>query len=239
MIKNNKGTILVVAVTAMLVMIIIGFVCLQMYMNQSLLDTYDVTKKRLFYSAEGIIEILRGYINKSVPDDDITPSGSRGGFLYNKTNNASKTWNIRTDSAAGDTKLAGLKQLLDANTFDGTMHPPVRITELYVKRIINNSDTDIAGLISTGCLYNPLGSNNLQHFRDGRHDKGAAVTDGTADFRSYEIVAKAVSSHRTALSSNSEISVTLHYYFFTTFSGPPSASVTRHKPRFVGWRIEN
>jgi len=248
MIKNNKGTILVVAVTAMIVMIIIGFVCLQMYMNQSILDTYDVTKKRLFYSAEGIVEILRGYINITVPDslnDVTTPPpaamGSWGGFLYAKTLNSTAIWNIRTDSAAGDSKLAGLKQLLDPNIFDGTMHPGIKITELYVKRIKDTSDTDIANLITTGCLYNPPdGSNRLPHFRDGRHNRNA--TDPAAIYRSYEIVVKAEATHNTALiggsASNNIMSLKLHYYFFTEFDGSDPA-IIRHRPRFVGWRIEN
>jgi hypothetical protein len=228
MIKNNKGTILVVAVTAMVVMIIIGFVCLQMYMNQSILDTYDVTKKRLFYSAEGAIEIFRGYINvhRGAIANDVAY-----GYLYNnsKVNNSGDGSNITSANAWTPLPSGAL------SPFDGTMHPPITVT-VGLRRLTELSATKNPELkyLLDGNAFGTAGNT----FRTAITAGGLPTSD-----RAYEIIARATATHNTALigrnSNRNVMSVTLHYYFYTHHQGTDAAANNQHVPTFVGWRIEN
>lgn len=68
MILKIKGSILPVTVVAMLIMTIIGFICIQMFMLQNMLNTVDQARVRTFYAAEGAIEMLRGYISLNYPE---------------------------------------------------------------------------------------------------------------------------------------------------------------------------
>ena len=63
MIINKKGTILPVTVIAMTIMMIIGLISLKMFQLRNILMTEDILKLRLFYSAEGCVEIMRAGID--------------------------------------------------------------------------------------------------------------------------------------------------------------------------------
>ena len=233
MIKNNKGTILVVAITAMIIMIIIGYVCLQMYMNQSIIDTYDATKKRLFYSAEGAIEIFRGYINinRSHIANDTAAGGY--GYLYSHAivNNSGNGSGI-TSSNAWTPLPSGV-----LNPFDATMHPSIIVTvglrRLTVLGAAVGQNPELRKLLNAGAFG-----------AKGNTFRSAITTGGVAsDDRAYEIIARATATHNTALigrsSSNNTMTLTLHYYFYTHHQGSDAAGNNQHVPIFVGWRIEN
>ncbi|MDD5021272.1 MAG: hypothetical protein PHR82_03925 [Endomicrobiaceae bacterium] len=68
MIKNNNGAILIVTVISMFILTIIGFISLEMFVAQNALVATDVAKVRTFYAADGIVEMMRGYINVTCPD---------------------------------------------------------------------------------------------------------------------------------------------------------------------------
>lgn len=65
MIKKNNGAILIVTVISMFILTIIGFVSLEMFVSQNELVATDVAKVRTFYAADGVVEMLRGYIGKT------------------------------------------------------------------------------------------------------------------------------------------------------------------------------
>lgn len=68
MIKNNKGAVIIVTVVSMFILTIIGFVCIEMFIAQNMLVAADVAKIRTFYAADGVVEMLRGQINRFCPD---------------------------------------------------------------------------------------------------------------------------------------------------------------------------
>jgi len=65
MIKKNKGAILIVTVISMFILTIIGLVSLEMFVSQNALVATDVAKVRTFYAADGVVEMMRGYIIKN------------------------------------------------------------------------------------------------------------------------------------------------------------------------------
>lgn len=71
MIKNNNGAILIVTVISMFILTIIGFVSLEMFVSQNELVATDVAKVRTFYAADGVVEMLRGYIGKNYLETNI------------------------------------------------------------------------------------------------------------------------------------------------------------------------
>ena len=256
MIKNNKGTILVVAVTAMVIMIIIGYVCLQMYMNQGILDTYDVTKKRLFYSAEGSIEMFKAYLIKNTNLEKQTyeniglPGGAKG-FIFNnaKVNNSGKSDNDSFSAANSWNPLVSGTLV----PFDGTMHPRInvqiglrRLTALGVGANQNpelNSFLNSISAAPASHFYSTPAPNLKERFvGPNRFRQAIGNFTGAGDRKAYEIVAKATTNHRTALSNNTAISCVIHYYFYTTPEYKTIGGVDKiiaHNITFVGWRIEN
>ena len=78
MIRNNKGAILVVTIVSMMILTIIGYVTLQMVSNQNVMDTYNQTKIRVDYAAEGIVEMARGYIDFLVDKYKLPEAGPSG-----------------------------------------------------------------------------------------------------------------------------------------------------------------
>lgn len=233
---NKKGAVLVVAITAMVIMIVIGAVCLQIYTNQSLMDSYDQIKMRTFYSAEGALEMMRGYIVR-MTENNLTNTGSeRGdsmyggrGFLASVTKYNNKTgkptvWEPFKD-AAGSTKL--LK-----GSFDGTMYPGIA-AEVSVRRL---TSADKTTLINNKIRFKPAPAAENQIY--------AVMSSETQDinnFRGYEIYATAYTTHKTTMGSN-VIRTTLRYYFFTerksvTYgSGSTEYKVFTNDIKWVGWR---
>lgn len=256
MIKNNKGTILVVAVTAMVIMIIIGYVCLQMYMNQGILDTYDVTKKRLFYSAEGSIEMFKGYLIRHTDNEreeykDIGLPGGAKGFIFNnaKVNNSEKSDNDSFSAANSWNPLASGT----LRPFDGTMHPRIDV-QIGLRRLTAlgtgaNQNPDLNSFInsiiatSASHFYSTPAPNLKERFVGTNRFRSAIGNfTGAGEKKAYEIIAKATTNHRTALSNNTAISCVIHYYFYTTPEHKMIDGIDKiiaHNITFVGWRIEN
>ena len=228
---NKKGTVLVVAVTAMMIVLIIGAICLQIYVDQNLLDTFDQVKTRTFYSAEGAVEMMKGYIEKQI-QEHLTTNGDtlseNRGFLVDVTPfvsaNVMKDW----DPFKADTTAKYPKPLL-VDSFDGTIYPSINV-DVYLHRLTSTDKTDVK-------------NTRKINFKDGESDIYANTNSATADygrtFRGYEIVATATAVHKTALGINT-ISTTLRYYFYTRRVNTGSASNPYYKNeiKWVGWRID-
>jgi hypothetical protein len=148
--KNDKGAILVVTIVSMMVLTIIGYVVMQMFSMQNVLDTYDQTKIRVDLAAEGIVERARGYltyivkekedrnykhdhllsVNKRVGDN--YGAHHEEGYLYEKVRTASKWYLLRDDELKLPQNVA----------FDGRMYPPV-FASVYCE-FVNSSAEGVA-----------------------------------------------------------------------------------------------
>lgn len=237
MLKNNKGTVLVIAVTAMIIMIVIGMVCLKIYETQSLLDVYEQARIRTFYAAEGAIEMMRGYIdvktaehlgtNGDVVDGDgylssVTPfkvsAGSIIGLL-NPNNYDTVNW----EPFGSNTTTLDPKKFLEKE-FDASMYPSISVT-VYLRKLTAVKDLT---RVQTD-LKVPF---SIEHF---------CVVVGTVlqitDDTGYEIVATAKANYKTAL-ANGDISTTLRYYFSTKRQnlGTPENPNMKYTKTFVAWR---
>lgn len=237
MVKNNKGTVLVIAVVAMSIMIIIGFICLRIYSNQSILDTRDVVKQRLYYSAIGSVEAMKGFLSKKVaeniqsrsgkqdvhgnlvPQGDITANGENEGFLAYATRNGAYEpfkWTNADPGLFGS--YAGKHDV-----FDASMHPPI-ITSVKLIRLNSKPDGD---------FYAKGGTRLASPFN------GIAAGQ-TAPRKAYVIEAKTSTEFKTALNSINKMEVVARFYFVTQKIGDGTAgSPHRHAIHCVGWRIEN
>lgn len=228
---NKKGTVLVVAITAMMIILIIGAICLQIYVNQNLLDTFDQVKARTFYSAEGAVEMMRAYIQKQT-NDNLTTNGDtlsdNRGFLVDVT--PFKEANVMTDwePFKAETTSNFPKPIL-VDSFDGTMHPSVNVAVL-LHRLTSGDKTRVK-------------TEGKINFKDGEADIYANTPLATSDygrvFRGYEIVATASAVHKTALGINT-ISTTLRYYFYTrrVNTGSAESPYYKNEIKWVGWRID-
>ena len=229
---NKKGTVLVVAVTAMMIVLIIGAICLQIYVNQNLLDTFDQVKTRTFYSAEGGVEMMRAYIQKQT-EAHLTANGdtlsSNRGFLVEVTPfvsaNNMKDWN---PFQSGST-VSYASPLLAAS-FDGTMYPGVNV-EVVLHRLTPSDKNDVK-------------VKKKINFKEGEDQIYANTNTAAADYgrtyRGYVIIATATATHKTALGINT-ISTTLRYYFYTKRENTPppgGGDYYTNKIKWVGWRID-
>lgn len=240
MLRNKKGTVLVVAIVAIMIMIIIGMICLQMYANQNIIDTYDQARIRTFYTAEGAIEMMRGYINKKLAETRDPVKGDISNFLVKVTpfvTGTKKTTDwypfIRKNPANYQVPV-----LVDSDNgnidipFDGTMYPPIYVSvtlhRLYKKSSSDSDKNRISSLL--------LSDITPDKFYASKADPANAYDD--PDYSpAYEIVAIASTTHRTSLSS-AVISTTLRYYFWTKYTntGTVDNPCIVYEKKFVGWR---
>ncbi|MBQ3834667.1 MAG: pilus assembly PilX N-terminal domain-containing protein, partial [Elusimicrobia bacterium] len=160
--KNDKGAILVVTIVSMMVLTIIGYVVMQMFSMQNVLDTYDQTKIRVDLAAEGIVERARGYLTYIVKEKedrnykhdhlvsvgkfigDNHGSNHKNGYLYEKLNGQSgakkqKKWYLLKDDEL---------KLPENVAFDGRMYPPV-FASVYCQ-FVEDTQSGISGSPGAG-----------------------------------------------------------------------------------------
>lgn len=239
MLMDKKGTVLVVAVTAMMVMIIIGLVCLQIYTNQSLLDTYDQIKQRTFYSAEAGVEMMRGYIDKKIDETSVTTGNERGDSMYG--NRGFLAFVTKVHGSIGETTnwepfkegtTSPYARAFLKDVFDGTMHPSIQV-EVHLHRL-NALD------------FVEVHNNRGITFRDGGTNIDALIfasilteiLDFGRTYRGYEIVSTATAFHKTTMGTN-YIKTTLRYYFYTKreqVDVEPGVVLYKNNIKWVGWR---
>jgi hypothetical protein len=209
LIKNNKGTILVVAVVCMSIMIIIGFVCLKIYSSQSILDTRDVVKQRLYYNAIGGIEVMKGYLAAKVAEDIRSHENREYADYWGDTGN---TGNSDNNGHRGIvSKLVNNSgnnyQPLSATLLrDNTMYPHINVT---VKVTCINS-------APTGRFYVDSALRNYPSTIGGVSAFGGLTSDVTCRSYCIESEAKINGSFTSALSTGGTIkSVIMQFYFYT------------------------
>ena len=256
MLINKKGTVLVVAVTAMMIMLVIGLICLQIYTNQNILDTYDQVRMRTFYTAEGAIEMMKGYIENRtafyldpIKGDvmgnpaDLTTINTNRGFLASVTPfvspNNMKDWEPFKDGSTHSFATPLLKE-----NFDGTMYPGVSV-RVYLHRLVNTDEDRIVNqkkinFIGYTTPNNPSTPKTNINSSIFRNINSISSDDANSEvYRGYEIVAISSATHKTALSNNT-ITTTLRYYFYTvrTSVAVPGTSdfCFSNKIQWVGWR---
>ena len=151
MIKNNKGAILVVTIVSMMILTIIGYITLQMVSNQNVMDTYDQTKIRVDYAAEGIVNRARGYIDYVIDAklEQNPPTGAglidgfvygdvgTNGYLYNMVESKGK-WEMFNENTI-DPDMAAYGFVDKHHPFDNSMYPNV-YARVYCEFV--NASTD-------------------------------------------------------------------------------------------------
>lgn len=207
MIRNNKGAILVVTIVSMMILTIIGYVTLQMVSNQNVMDTYNQTKIRVDYAAEGIVEKARGYIdyytNKHYVDEDHTVPipGSDDAFWGDVGSGSSigngMLYSIMYGDLHGDDKWFVFKNTQDdasgvlstENTlFDNSVYPNV-FADVYCEIV----DISTEGFTNINNTVDP--------------------TDNNAIIRSYRLVG--IASATVSAANGSVIVSTATCYFYT------------------------
>ncbi len=229
MLSNKKGTVLVIAVAAMMIMGIIGFICLQVYTNQNMLDTYDQIRKRTFYSAEGAVEMMRGYLQKKIDATTVNPMDGDV-YLYDKTNG--KNWAPFTDTfedyeifktVYGDVfhKEDGTLFLKKTEFFDRTIHPGIKVI-VFVHRVrwltdYNLYHDDLGG-------YWPAEAGPMGNYVSLVPSKYNGL---------YVIVASAFAEHKSTMGVNT-VRTTLRFYFYTKYKSMSE----KNEIKWVAWRID-
>ena len=229
MVKNNKGTILVIAVVAMSIMIIIGFIC-----------SRDFVKQRLYYSAIGSVEAMKGFLSEKIAENvqsrkgkqnsagilieqgDVTSGGSNEGFLANVTNNSSRTYEPFKWVSTSNTGLFGTDKAGVHNVFDGSMHPSI-VTSVKLIRLTTSQ-------LPTGTLYfSPTISNNFNGVENA----------ATSQRKAYVIEAKTTATFKTSLNSIENMEFYARYYFCTIKEGSGTETDPyKHTIHCIGWRID-
>jgi len=126
-------------------MIIIGMVCLQMFTAQNILNTFDETKKRTLYAAEGMTEAFRGYVESETAANlkaDGDSWNSTDGFLY---------MNV---SAAPGGKWSPFTM---GTNYDTYMYPDIKASA-YIEEITSFAGEDNGTQIHSG--LRPVAVNN-------------------------------------------------------------------------------
>jgi hypothetical protein len=237
MLSNKKGTVLVIAVAAMMIMGIIGFICLQVYTNQSILDSYDQIRKRTFYSAEGAVEMMKGYIDKKLNENEPLINNAVGDtYLYDKTKN--KNWapftNSFDDYAIFKTVYGkkfhnedGKLFLKSDQFFDRTIHPGIKVI-VFVHRVKYNP---FLFLLDDYTLYREVEkswpwwpADPMSNYTGTNKHKGL-----------YVIVASAFADHKSTMGVNT-VRTTLRLYFCTHLNGGDMSK--RLVTKWVAWRVD-
>lgn len=208
-IVNDKGTILPVTIVAMTIMMIIGIICLKIFSSQNILDTYDQAKIRTTYSAEGVVEVMRGYIQYAV-NVNKDP-------MYGDNHHSGRGYINWKTSAGNWTPLNNATEypVLAADFFDGTMYPGIKVSA-YCSRL---SAADFNLLSSE---YPAVNATSYGNYNAGENC-------------AYKIVAIASTTHKTNLATQLIVS-TVTYYFATKRTVIPIINYINRQNYFICWR---
>ena len=229
MINNNKGAILLITVVSMMILTIIGYITLQMVSSQGVMDTYDQTKIRVDYAAEGMVERARGYIDyivvkKSTPTSTVSAYGDVGfgansgrGFLYSIVDGAVDNKWFLLENAEDD------NQVMEGHVFDDSMYPYIYAGDIYCEFV----KTPVDGFINGIDVHNNIFDLNLDPTANPKH-------------QTFRIVA--VASATVSAAGGSVIVSTAVYYFNVEHEVDMDANnIENHKTRnySMGWRKQS
>ena len=214
MIKNNKGAILVVTIVSMMILTIIGYITLQMVSNQNVMDTYDQTKIRVDYAAEGIVERARGYIDYITLEKSTVTASAMGdigvgrGYLSHEVESSlDQKWFLLENAEDGN-------QIKGAEVYDNSIYPNIFAGDIYCEPVLVETDGIVP--INTDDLTNRV-------FR-----------------RSYRIVVNAYATVNAAGGSNIVSTVACYFYAEHRITDVDNGGVTieQHVTTYhiLGWR---
>lgn len=224
MIKNNKGAILVITIVSMMILTIIGYITLQMVSSQGVMDTYEQTKVRVDYAAEGIVERAKGYIEFVVNRNLVTEAeadaiadsvfGDLGkdaaskvfGYLFYRVTQAGGSWDLFNSEVVDD----------DLAAYGGRVSPNEPFDNAFPRVFA-----------SVKCEFVPATEN------------GIPVINNPPDVQIYKIVGTARAVVDTA--DGSEIASTVTCYFRTNRASNNVNGKTHYANNrtIIGWRKQS
>ena len=213
----------------MVIMLIMGLVSLRMFQLRNVLIAEDLLRLRLFYSAEGCVEIMRESIDilmKENTDSD-GYSSSRQGYLASKFPVGVPRYVLEGDMNFVNKYNPALPRF----SLFATNKSFEEIYDLYGNQLTPR----VLCRVYCECLGNDYNSAKINL----GVDFPKAVWGGDPDtFRYYRIVAEASSTYSTSL-GNREMSARVSYYFCTQLvvenEGRPNEKY-KHTIYFVEWR---
>lgn len=160
-ILNNKGAILPITITAMVVIMVAGLACLRTFAYQDKLNDLDKTKIRLEYAAMGAVEICREAISTSTSDDIYTsgindPANSNYYKNYDNVGSPTIGYYVKKSSYTGSLldyglnystgsvifKIEGVARARVVSPDDGKTRIFVSTMTYFYSQDIANSDTN-------------------------------------------------------------------------------------------------
>lgn len=220
MIINKKGTILPVTVIAMTIMMIIGLISLKMFQLRNVLMAEDILKLRLFYSAEGCVEIMRAGID-----------------ILMKKNTDSEGYSTNRDGYLVSVFPIGEKKYI----LEGDKFSIFSGNNKYFEELFDNAYK------SYPRVYCRVYCENLgvcdEFFRERiQNFAGIKIPDLPPDaapdtYNCYRIVAQSSATFNSSFGTRT-MSSTVVYYFYTKLIKEGSGVNERFKHRiyFAGWR---
>ena len=224
MIINKKGTILPVTVIAMTIMMIMGLISLKMFQLRNVLMTEDILKLRLFYSAEGCVEIMRAGIDILMKQntDSEGYSTNRDGYLVSVFPIGAKKYILEGDKFS---IFSGNNKYFE-ELFDNAYKSYPRIFCRVYCENLGNVDEDSREKIKnfSGITFPELSPD--------------ADTD---TYNCYRIVAESSATFNSSFGTRT-MSSTVVYYFYTKlikYSGQEDGGASekfKHDIYFAGYR---
>ena len=214
MIINKKGTILPVTVIAMTIMMIIGLISLKMFQLRNVLMTEEILKLRLFYSAEGCVEIMRAGI-----DILMKQNTTFDGYSHNKEGYLASVFPV-----------GGKKYILEGDKFSIFSGDNKYFEELF--------DNAYKSYPRVYCRVYCEGLGNDPYIVKKFSGINFPFSpDGNETYRYYRIVAQSSSTYNSSFGTRTMHS-TVVYYFYTklTIEHVGTNEKYKHDIYFAGYR---
>lgn len=228
MITNKKGTILPITVIAMVIMMIIGLISLKMFQVRNTLMTEDILKLRLFYSAEGCVEIMRAGIDKLFGEnkDSSGYSSNKSGYLAGIFPVNTKKYILEGEKFSVFSSNKCFEELYE----NGYKSSPRILCRVYCECLGN-----------AGSLWGSSGERVVPHYRKNGitfPDLTNALNPDFDEYYYYRIVAESSATYKSFLGTKLMVS-TVTYYFYTKLITERDTSGNekyKHEIYFAGWR---
>ena len=214
MIINKKGTILPVTVIAMTIMMIIGLISLKMFQLRNVLMTEEILKLRLFYSAEGCVEIMRAGIDVLMKQntDFWGYSTNKDGYLASIFPVGEKKYILEGEKFS---IFSGDKKYFEELFYNAYKSYPRVYCRVYCEGLVNDPYIvkDFSG------INFPISP------------------DGNETYRYYRIVAESSATFNSSFGTRT-MSSTVVYYFYTKLKIEHAGTNEKYKHYifFAGYR---
>ena len=214
MIINKKGTILPVTVIAMTIMMIIGLISLKMFQLRNVLMTEEILKLRLFYSAEGCVEIMRAGID-----------------ILMKQNTDSEGYSTNRDGYLASIFPVGKKKYI----LEGEKFSIFSGDKKYFEELFDNAYKSYPRVYCR--VYCEGLGNDPYIVKDFSGVNFPITPDGNEIYRYYRIVAESSATFNSSFGTRT-MSSTVVYYFYTRLDIEHAGTNEKYKHYifFAGYR---